>query len=149
MTEPESDRASITAWKSWLLTVVICLAVPAVGWIIEQFAGGLRHTNAAFFSTAGAVGPIIGLALFVEIVVVMAPEVAKPGGQAVKAGAVRMMVRTNAALLVLSEGAALYAAGANTSSAFLVVCVVLPWFLQLALLVDTAYHRMGLERIRR
>jgi len=50
-----------------------------------------------------------------------------------------MLVRANAGLLIISEGTALYAVGANATSTFLLVCVVLPWLLQLAMVVDTAY----------
>ncbi len=92
-------------------------------------------------------GPVIGLALFVEIVVVMTPAIARPDRGAAKTAAVQLLVRTNAGLLVISEGAALYAVGAKASNGFLVVCVLLPWLLQLVLLVDTAYHRIGLNRI--
>ena len=135
-------------WKSRLLTLATCVFVLAVGGVTESVAPCLRHISLAFYSTAGAVAPLIGLGLFVEIVLVMRPAIASEGATEVKMAGARTLVRTNALLLILSEAAALYAIGAKASNGFLMVCVVLPWVLQILLLIDTAYHRLGINRIR-
>jgi hypothetical protein len=98
------------------------------------------------------VGPVFGLAVFVEITIVMGRALAQKKSrkkQATTRALARTVVRTNAGLLLVSEGAALYAVGANVSSTFLLTSVLGPWLLQIYLLVDTAYHRIGVSKLGR
>jgi hypothetical protein len=60
---------------------------------------------------------------------------------------IQALVRANAGLLVISEGSALLATACRAQSTFLVAMVVVPWLIQLYLLVDTAYLKLGVSRI--
>jgi hypothetical protein len=147
-TTPDDGDADRPLWRSRASSGVVFALIPLAGALGEWWFDCLDHTAAAFYATAGQVGPVFGLALFVEIVVVMTPVIAKQGATPANTATMRFLIRTNAGLLALSEGAALYAVGARASSTFLVVSVVLPWLLQVVLLADTAYTRVGLNRIR-
>jgi hypothetical protein len=60
----------------------------------------------------------------------------------------RGLMRLNAGVFIISEGSALYAIGAQVTSTFLVVAVLLPWLIQIVLIIQTAYLRAGYHRIR-
>jgi hypothetical protein len=142
--DSKSRRARV---RSWLLAVGTCAAVLAIAAVGEAIYPGLNRTSDEFFVTCGHVAPLFGLALFVEITVLMARVIHAQGSTAANKATVHTLVRINAGMLVVSEAAALYAVGAKASSTFLVICSVLPWLAQLALLVDVTYHRIGLSRL--
>jgi hypothetical protein len=130
-----------------LLVIGVCAAVLGAGAVGEVVYPGLGGTSDEFFVTCGHVAPLFALALFVEIAVVMARVIHAQGATPANKATVRTLVRINVAMLVLSEAASLFAVGARTSSSFLVICSVLPWLAQLALLVDITYHRIGMSRL--
>lgn len=142
-----ADRRRRAKFRSWLVFGTACLFVLGLGGITAIAYPDLGHASDEFFVTCGHIAPLFGLALFVEIVVVMTDVVYTEGATLENKATVQVLVRTNIAMLVISETAALYAVGAKTSSAFLVVCSVLPWLVQLLLLADTAYNRIGLSRL--
>lgn len=76
------------------------------------------------------------------------PKVSKREHDVDKALA-RTTVRLNAAMLLLSVSSALYALGSHRHTAFLVALSTAPWIVQLFLLMDTAYIRIGVNRIGR
>jgi hypothetical protein len=137
-----------TRWGSW--------GLPALAWSLGPLAGvsiGLicdfgANVDMRFFEILAQIGPVVGLAVFVEVVIVFNQLVAEDGATAANKATVRTIIRTNAGLLVLAEGLALFSVAAQTTSTFLLVAVVVPLLLQLLLLVDGAYLRIGIHRIR-
>jgi hypothetical protein len=105
------------------------------------------HTSNSFFVVCGTVAPLFGLALFVDLALVMALAVREQGATSTNRLTFQTLVRVNSAMLVISESAALYAVGTETANAFLVVCSTLPWAVQLYLLTQMAYYRAGLSRV--
>lgn len=147
----ESGERDIEA-AAWWLPLVVWSVVLLIASVVDLATNELDGADQSFFSTAAQIGPVIGLGVFVEIAVVMAPVMKTPPEPPERSGptlaertAVALLVRLNVGLLLISEGAALYATGARQSSGFLVLCTVLPWLVQLALVVDAAYHRVGLR----
>lgn len=127
--------------------------IVAAGGIAEAISDHWSSPDADFFATCAAIAPLIGLGLFIEIVVVMAPLLSEPQTSAhervVDKALARTIVRINATMLVLSVGSALFALGSHHHTAFLVVLSVGPWIVQLFFLVETAYIRIGVNRIGR
>ena len=123
------------------------------GWIAGEISDHWRTPDADFFAACAAIAPLIGLGLFIEITLVMAPLVAEPKlserEHGVDKALARTAVRLNATMLVLSVSSALYALGSHRHTAFLVVVSTAPWLVQLFLLMDTAYVRIGVNRIGR
>jgi len=131
----------------WSLVVALIAAVLCLGGFAELVAGPARHVSQGFFLTCGTAGLLLAIAVFVEISAVMAPVIRAEGLTRANEMTVRALARINAAMLVTVETAALYAIGARASSAFLVVCCVLPWLVQLSLMVQTVYYRTGVSRV--
>jgi hypothetical protein len=139
--------------RSNAFTAAVCGAVLAIAGLAEAFADCLDNTQPAFFSTCAQVAPILALALFVDLVLVLGPVLtertqnAPPRQAPPEHQAFRALVRANVGMLVISEASALYAVGARASTTFLTICAVLPWCAQLLLLVSTTYYRGGVHRI--
>src|SRR5208282_6115034 len=121
----------------WRLVAFVTAAVICIGGLAELVAGPLHTVSQDFFVTCGTAGPLLALALFVEISVVMAPVVQAQGLTHANEMTIRVLVRINSVMFVMAEAAALYAVGAHTSSAFLIACCVFPWLVQLLLLAQT------------
>lgn len=128
------------------IVVSLCIVVLGIGGLAELVAGP-AHVSGDFFLACATVGPLFGLALFVEIALVMAPIIELQGATPANRATIRALVRINVAMLLIAESAALYAAGSGTRSAFLVVCSVLPWLIQVALLAQTTYYRTGISKV--
>jgi len=142
---PEKSSLLRAPWPISILTYVGVLAVAAVTQLVgTEIPGAI---DGSFFAVCATVAPLFGLALFVDIGLVMAPAVAEKGPTESVRAAIRIFVRVNVGMLVLSEGTALYAIGTDRVSAFLLTCSVLPWCVQLFLLAATTYHRTGIRRI--
>jgi hypothetical protein len=94
------------------------------------------------------VEPIIGLAVFVDLVLVLGHVVNHQGLTAANEYLVRAVVRGNAGLFFVSQAASLYAIGSDSSSVFLLFSATVPMVIQIFLLVDCAYQRVGISRIR-
>lgn len=138
------ERLFATPWNLviGLVAVVMCL-----GGLLELTMGPGGPISQDFFLTCGTAGPLIALALFVDIAVVMAPVIQSQGLTHANEMTVRALVRINTAMFVTAEAAALYAVGTETSSLFLVVSCVLPWLVQLLLLAQTIYYKTGVSRV--
>lgn len=132
--------------KSWGLVVVVSGVLFAVAGVAEFAFGCLDGATEAFYAACAQIAPIFALALFVEVAVVMAPAVDDDSDGAAKA-TVRSLVRLNVAMLVIAETAALYAVASGSNSAFLTVCSVSPWIVQIVLFVDALYNRVGLNTL--
>lgn len=123
--------------------------IVVLGVVADLLSDGWRRPDPDFYATCATIAPLIGLALFVEIVLVMTPVIADQGADPVNVAMVRTVVRLNSVMLLLSVSSALYALGAHKHTAFLVVLSTAPWLVQLFLLIDTAYNRVGINRIGR
>ena len=132
--------------KSWGLVAVVSGLVIAFAFIGDVAVGCLDGANEAFYAACAQIAPIFGLAVFVEIAVVMAPAVSNDAGGVAKA-TVRSLVRLNVAMLVISETGALFAVASGSDSGFLTLCCVLPWAVQVVLFVDALYYRVGLNTL--
>lgn len=143
-----AENDQVSAWKPWLIAVVFWSLGPALGWLVGCLTTFGSKADVRMFEAIGAAGPLVGLAVFVELVVVMGQLVSTQGATPANRALARSVIRANAGLLVTSEGLALYAIGAQTSSTFLVIAVLVPLLLQVYLLIDTAYQRVGASRIR-
>lgn len=135
--------------RGWFLVAAIVGIIVVAGVVAEPISDGWRRPDADFYVTCATIAPLFGLALFVEIALVMTPVIADQGLSSVNVAMVRTLVRLNAAMLVLSESSALYAVGGHRRTAFLVVLSTAPWLVQLVLLIDTAYNRIGINWIGR
>jgi hypothetical protein len=134
---------------SWLLCIAVYAAVLAAAGIVDLIGAHVHEAlDRELFIVAGTVAPIFGFAVFVDVGIVMAPAVKEQGPTAPNRATVRTFVRVNAGMLIISESAALYAVGTSRASAFLLGCAVLPWLVQLYVLVQTTYHRAGIRRVR-
>jgi hypothetical protein len=91
---------------------------------------------------------LVALALFVDLALVLGALFDRQGDTPANRLTAQIFLRTNAALFVLAEGTSLYALGARRSSTLLVFCLGVPMVLQLVLLVELAYQRIGLARVR-
>jgi hypothetical protein len=131
--------------SAWVLVGAVCLVVVGIA-ALSQLVPGQRASE-DFFVVCATVGPLFGLALSVEIPLVMAPVIEKQGQSDANKATVRALVRINVAMLIIAESAALYAVGWRSRSAFLASCSVLPWLIQLVLLVQTAYYRTGVSNV--
>ena len=129
---------------SSLLLVGAVLGVAALGRLVFDW----HDVEPSFFSTCAQIAPVLAVAFFVEVAVVMTPLLSNTDDAAAKA-MTKFLVRSNAAMLVVSEASSLYATATKTSSTFLVLGSVLPWLLQLLMIVDTSYYRIGVHRMQR
>jgi hypothetical protein len=153
LTHPTPDeRAEAkdhSLWRSRFLTLAICGLVPGIAGVADWLVPCSGHADPDFYATCAQVGPVLALTLYVEIIVVMAPVLASADCTQAERNGARALLRANTGLFVISEGVALYAVGSRGSSLFAIVCVLLPWLLQLLLIVDTAYYRAGINKIGR
>ncbi len=131
-----------------MLPAAFWVTGPALGLTLSGFEDLAPHDHSAFFEVCALTEPVIGLAVFVELVVVLGQLTTTQGATAANRSLTRAVVRTNAGLIVLSEGSALYALAQEETTVFLLCTVVVPMVLQLVLLVECAYHRAGISRIR-
>jgi hypothetical protein len=133
---------------AWLIPILLVGGVLVLAAVVELVTHKLDGADPAFFATTAQVAPVFGLAVFIEVAVVMAP-VLKTAPSDLTKTTVQMLIRANAGLFLLSETSALFATGASRDSGFLVMCIVLPWLAQLLLVVDAAYYRVGLSVLKR
>jgi len=100
-----------------------------------------------FFSAAASFGPVFGLAIFIELALLMRGVMEEQGQTAANTRTVQSVVRANVGLMVATEAAALIALACDTASTFLVGAVLVPPMIQLYLLVDITYLKVGVTRI--
>jgi hypothetical protein len=135
-------------WKAWAVPGAFWVLGPILGLALRGHGDLAPHEGSSFFEVCALIEPVIGLAVFVELVVVLGQLAISQGATSANRSLTRAVVRTNAGLMMLSEGCALYALAVETTSVFLLCAVVVPMILQLFLLIDCAYHRVGINRIR-
>jgi len=136
-------------WKAWAIPVALWSLGPLLGVVFGCREEWAPHDHTSFFEVCGLVEPIIGLAVFVDLVLVLGPVVNHQGPTNANESLVRAVVRGNAGLFFVSQAAALYAIGSDSSSVFLLFSATTPMVIQIFLLVDCAYQRVGISRIRR
>jgi hypothetical protein len=148
LTATVNDHKSPKLRAPWPLAIATYLGVFALAGIAE-LAGTHIHgtTNDSFFVVCGTIAPLFGLALFVDIALVMRPVVKKQGLTDTNRATLQLLVRVNSGMLIISEAAALYAVGTEAASPFLVGCCVLPWLVQIYFLAQTAYDRAGASQL--
>jgi hypothetical protein len=120
------------------------LGVSSIG---ELVAPSAWSVNNDFFLACSTVGPLIGLALFVEISLVMSPIVGEQGATSANRATVQALVRINAAMLVIAETVALFSVATSKTGTFFALASVVPWLVQLALLIQTTYYRTGVSKV--
>jgi len=121
---------------------------PLLGLVFSCLTHLAPHKESTFFEVCALIEPVIGLAVFVELVVVLGQVVSTQGPTVGNQSLAQAVVRSNAGLLVVSLSASMYALATETSSAFLLFAAVVPMVMQLFLLIDCAYQRVGISRIR-
>lgn len=146
-TERDSS-GGLSRWKPWAVSGAFWSAGPLLGLLFGCRGSWAPHSHTSFFEVCGLVEPIIGLAVFVELVVVLGQVVDKQGPTVANQQLVRSVVRANAGLFFVSQAAAFYAIGSDSSSVFLLFSATVPMAIQIFLLVDCAYQRVGISRIR-
>lgn len=133
---------------SWGIVFATCATVLGIAGVVEALGTHIHDSiSSNFFVVCGTVAPLFGLALFVDIGVVMAPIVKTAGATDPIRDTTKTFVRINSGMLLISESSSLYAAATDLPSAFLVACAVLPWAVQLYLLAATTYHRAGVRQV--
>lgn len=130
------------------MPAAVVAVIFAIAGVAELISDSWRRPDADFFATSATVAPLVGLALFVELVLVWGPIIDEQGLTPENEATARAAIRMNATMLVLSVAAALYALGSHRHTAFLVVLSTAPWLVQLFLLVATAYNRIGINWVR-
>lgn len=130
------------------MPVAAWLVAPLLGLLVGHWSDFGTCAADELYAVGAGTAAVIGVAVFVELAVVMGSLIAEQGNTSANELLTRAVVRTNAGLFVISEGFALYAIGAKESSTLLVFLVVVPMGLQLLLFVECAYHRIGSSRIR-
>lgn len=145
-------RTGRTIRPVWPVVLGAVAIGPALGaaitgalWVLDTTT---TRIDSSFFSTCAQVGPVFGLALFVEIALVMQQTVAEQGATPGNVATTRALVRANIGLMLTSEGTALYAISSSCESVFLAAMVVTPWLIQLFLMADAVYLRLDVHRIR-
>lgn len=121
---------------------------PLLGFAFRCQGGWAPIEKSSFFEVCGLTEPLIGLAVFVELVLVIGPLFSNQGPTETNRQLARAVVRTNAGLMLVAQGAALYAIGSGSSSVFLLFSAVTPMVLQILLIIDCAYQRVGINRVR-
>lgn len=147
MSGPANSTERHTA-KAWILPISLWVAGPIVGVVVAHFSSFGDHAHDAFFEVCALIEPLFGLALFVELAVVLGQLVSVQAATPANRDLGRSVLRANAGLICVSDGLALYAVAAGRASTFLVVAIAIPMLIQILLLVDCGYQRTGLGMIR-
>lgn len=134
--------------KGWAFPLAIWSIGPIAGYAVGCLADFGQEAQGGLFEVCALIEPLFGLAVFVELILVLGPLVSNQGFTAANQGLARAVLRANGGLMFLSEGLALYAVAADRASTFLVIAVTIPMVIQLYLLIDCAYNRVGIHRIR-
>lgn len=135
--------------RSWGTMVVVVGGVIGLSALLEAWPDPVDDVSIDFFKAAAPLTAVLGLAVFVELALVLEPYDPNKTMEKAFEALVRTVIGGNGLLIVVSSSAALYAIGSGRSTTFLLGCVVLPWILQLSVLVDAAYYRIGLHRLRK
>jgi uncharacterized YccA/Bax inhibitor family protein len=128
-----------------VFAIIVALAIPLiVGVIAACITPRGRCVDPNFFVVCATVGPLVGLALFIDIAVVINQVfVAKQGLTRANKALGRILVYANAGLMTLSESFALFAVASGRPSTFLVTVVVSPLVLQVWLLTEAALFKIN------
>lgn len=149
MTSTKQANVKHSSRRSWYVVLGTCVGVLALAGVAEGISSIVEGSiSSDFFVVCGGVAPLFGLAVLVDIGVVMAPAVKESGPIDAIRETTKTFVRLDIGMFAISESAALYAVGSGHASAFLVAASVLPWLVQIYILAETTYHRAGIRRIR-
>lgn len=133
--------AAGTFRQAMMIALLLAIA-PVCGLVVGSITSAGRCISSDFFLVCGSIGPLVGLALFIDISFVINAATAGEGLTDANKGLARVLVYSNAALMVTSEGFALYALGADVQTTFLVTAVVVPLLIQLLLLTEAALFKV-------
>lgn len=111
---------------------------PVAAWFLASLTNSGDDVSPTFFEVVALVAPLAGLALFVDLAIVMNAGLGGRPDTASNWALAEVLVYSNAGLLLMSESAALYAVAAEAQGTFLVVMVVTPLLVQLFLLTQSA-----------
>jgi zinc transporter ZupT len=134
--------AGASPWKQALLVAGVAGVGPVVGLIVSWITTLGRSVNPDFFFALATAGPLVGLALFIDLTVVINQAIDRQGSTPANRALGRVLVYSNACLLLLSESLALYALGAEVRTTFLVATSAAPLVLQVLLLTESALYKM-------
>jgi uncharacterized membrane protein YeaQ/YmgE (transglycosylase-associated protein family) len=124
-----------------MIALLVAIA-PLAGLLAGTITGAGRSVGRDYFIVCGSIGPLVGLALFIDISVVINTAVASQGLTKANKGLARVLVYSNAALMLTSAGFALYALGSNVQTTFLVTVAVAPLLIQTLLLTEAALFKV-------
>lgn len=145
-----ADRSNVVSrWKGWVVPILAWAIAPLLGAIVGHYSDFGATANPRLFEVGAGTAALISLAVFVELAVVLGALIAEQGMSSANYLLTRSVVRTSAGLFLIAECAALYAVADQQSSTFLIFLLGVPMLLQLFLLVECAYHRVGASRIRK
>lgn len=128
--------------KQAVLVAGITGLAPAVALIVSLVTTLGRSVTPEYFLALASAGPLVGLALFIDLTVVVNQAVERQGYTEANVALGRVLVYSNACLLVLSESLALYALGADQRTTFLVCATAGPLVLQVLLLTEAALYKV-------
>lgn len=146
--EVSRSGSLISRSKAWAIPLVAWAVAPLLGLLADCWSDFGATVDEQLYVVGASTAAVISVAVFIELAVVLGALIKDQGNTSGNILLTRAVVRTNAGLFVLSEGAALYAIGSQTSSSLLVCLMLVPMLLQLFLFVECAYHRVGVSRIR-
>ena len=121
---------------------------PLLALIAELVTSANAAPRAGFFDALAVVAPLPGLALFIDIAVLVNLIVAAQGLTDANRALARVLLYSNAALLVGAEGFALYATASGHETIFLAVAAIVPLLLQIFLLIEVALVKMRVNVVR-
>jgi hypothetical protein len=142
------NRQTRNKLKTWALSVGICLIGPAAGLIAGLVTHAGRDVDVKFFELCSQIAPILAVALFIEIALVMGSVIERQGLTEANIGTGLVLVRSNTGLFMVSEGLALFAVACSKRTTFLEVAVVVPMIIQLYLFLDTTLLKLGIREVR-
>jgi hypothetical protein len=132
-----------------LLVVAVFAAVgPLVALVAELVASANAAPRSGFFDACAVVAPLPGLALFIDIAVLVNLIVASQGLTDANRALARVLLWSNAVLLLSAEAFALYATASGHETIFLAVATIVPLLLQVFLLIEVALVKMRVNVVR-
>jgi len=153
--EPEESGASIGSLnpvaRGRQIAVVIAVAIvgPLVAIVAQLAISESFAPSAAFFNVCATVGPLPGLALFIDFAVVSNQLVGSQGLTPANRALARVLVYSNALLFITAEGLALYAVANGEETVFLTFGTLIPLVIQVYLLTEAALLKTRANAVRR
>lgn len=135
-------------WFGWAVPAGALILTVGLGLLVGEITPFGSGADRGLFAVGAGTAALVALALFVDLGLVLGTLFDRQGDTPANRLMARIFLRTNAALFALAEGSSLYAVAARRSSTLLVFCLGVPMILQLCLLVEVAYQRIGVAAVR-